>query len=139
MKKTILTMMVVVMTMIGASAQNFTVVSTYLAPTEGESYSTDNFTNNLGVMYKCADKCSIGLTKNNENYDLIGRYNYSDNVYVSLQAPTEEVINNLSVGVGYSLPVWNGICVEPNYTMNVSADDTGERAGSFNLGISFKF
>ena len=82
---------------------------------------------------------SRNLIKNNENYDLIGRYNYSDNVYVSLQAPTEEVINNLSVGVGYSLPVWNGICVEPNYTMNVSADDTGERAGSFNLGISFKF
>jgi hypothetical protein len=139
MKKTILTMMVVVMTMIGVSAQNFTVVSTYLAPAEGESYSTDNFTNNLGVMYKCADKCSVGLSKNNEEYDLIGRYNYSDNVYVSLQAPTEEVMDNLSVGVGYSLSVWNGICVEPNYTMNVSADDAGDRAGSFNLGISFKF
>jgi len=90
-------------------------------------------------MYKVADNCSFGLTKNGDNYDLLGRYNYSDNVYVSIQAPTEETTDNLSVGLGYSLSVWKGICVEPNYTMNVSADDNGERGGSFNLGLSYRF
>ena len=90
-------------------------------------------------MYNCADKCSVGLTKNNEEYDLIGRYNYSDAIYVSLQAPTEETVDNLSIGLGYSLSVWKGVCVEPNYTMPVSADDNGEREGSFNLGLSYRF
>jgi len=139
MKKTILTLIVAIMATIGASAQNFTVVSTYNSPAEGESYSVSNFTNNLGVMYKCADNCSVGLMQNDEEYDLIGRYNYSDNIYVSLQAPTEEMMDNLSIGLGYSLSVWKGICVEPNYTMPVNADDNGDREGSFNLGLSYRF
>ena len=54
-------------------------------------------------------------------------------------APTEEATDNLSVGVGYSLNVWKGLNVEPNYTMNASADDDGERNGSFNLGLSYRF
>lgn len=136
--KTILTMMIALMT-IGASAQNFTVVSTYNAPEDGASMELSNFTNNVGVMYKCADNCSVGLVQNGEEYDLLSRYNYSDNVYVSLQAPTEEMIDNLSIGLGYSLSVWKGICVEPNYTMPVNTDDNGEREGSFNLGLSYRF
>ena len=139
MTKTILTLIVALMVTIGASAQNFMVVSTYNSPAEGESYSVDNITNNLGVMYKCADKCSVGFAKNDEEYDLIGRYNYSDNIYVSLQAPTEETFDNLSIGLGYSLSVWKGMSVEPNYTMPVNADDNGEREGSFNLGLSYRF
>ena len=98
MKKTILTLMVAIATMIGASAQTFTVVSTYNVPAD-----------------------------------------YSDAIYISLQAPTEETTDNLSIGLGYSLSVWKGVCVEPNYTMPVSADDNGEREGSFNLGLSYRF
>jgi hypothetical protein len=139
MKKTILTLVIAVIATIGASAQNFMVVTTYDSPAEGESNSVDNFTNNLGIMYKCAQHCSVGLTKNDEEYDLIGRYNYSDNIYVSLQAPTEETFNNLSIGLGYSLLAWKGLCLEPNYTMPVNADDNGDRKGSFNLGLSYSF
>ena len=139
MKKTILTLIVALIATIGASAQNFTVVSTYNAPAEGDSYSVDNFMNNMGVMYQVADKCSAGFIKNGEEYDLLGRYNYSDDLYVSLQAPTEEMMDNLSIGLGYSLSVWKGICVEPNYTMPVNADDNGDREGSFNLGLSYRF
>lgn len=127
------------MATIGASAQNFTVVSTYNSPAEGESYSVDSFTNNLGVMYKCADKCSVGFIKNGEEYDILGRYNWTGNTYVSLQAPTDNMMDNLSIGLGYSLSVWKGICVEPNYTMPVNADDNGEREGSFNIGLSYSF
>lgn len=137
--KTILTMLVAIMVTIGASAQNFTVVSTYNAPADGETMSVDNFINNFGVMYKVADNCSVGLIKNDDVYDLISRYNYTDEVFVSLQAPTEEMIDNLSIGLGYSLSVWKGIRVEPNYTMNVTADDNGDRGGNFNLGLSYRF
>tara|TARA_R110000737_G_scaffold196212_1_gene216943 strand:- start:637 stop:1056 length:420 start_codon:yes stop_codon:yes gene_type:complete len=139
MKKTILTLMVAIATMIGASAQTFTVVSTYNAPAEGADLELGAITDNLGVLVSVANNCSAGFVKNGEEYDLIGRYNYSDAIYISLQAPTEETTDNLSIGLGYSLSVWKGVCVEPNYTMPVSADDNGEREGSFNLGLSYRF
>jgi len=139
MKKTILTLIVALIATIGASAQNFTVVTTYNAPAEGESYSVSNFTNSLGVMYTVANNCSAGFIKNGEEYDLLARYNWQGNTYFSLQAPTSETMDNLSIGLGYSLSVWKGVCVEPNYTMNVSADDNGERGGNFNLGLSYRF
>ena len=129
MKKTILTLIVALIATIGVTAQNFTVVTTYNAPAEGEENS----------VYKCADNCSAGLVKNGEEYDLLARYNYSDNIYISAQAPTSEMMDNLSIGLGYSLSVWKGVCVEPNYTMPVNADDNGEREGSFNLGLSYRF
>jgi hypothetical protein len=139
MKKTILTLIVALIATIGVTAQNFTVVTTYNSPAEGEENSVENFTNSIGVLYKCADNCSAGLVKNGEEYDLLARYNYSDNIYISAQAPTSEMMDNLSIGLGYSLSVWKGVCVEPNYTMPVNADDNGEREGSFNLGLSYRF
>lgn len=139
MKKMFLTMALAVGTLFAATAQDFTVVSSYNAPAEGESYSVENFTNNLGIMYKCADNCSVGLVKNGEEYDLLARYNYNANLFVSLQAPTEETFDNLSVGLGYSFNVWKNLNVEPNYTMDANANDDGERNGSFNLGLSYRF
>lgn len=139
MKKTILTLVVAIATMIGASAQTFTVVSTYNAPAEGADLELGAITDNLGVMVDVANNCMFGMVKNGEEYDLISRYNYSDNIYVSIQAPTEETFDNLSIGLGYSLQVWNALYVEPNYTMNVSEDELGERNGSFNLGLSYRF
>jgi len=139
MKKTIFTLVVALATTIGASAQSFTVVSTYNAPEEGASYELSNLTNNLGVMYKVADNCSFGFVKNGEEYDMISRYNHNDNVFVSVQAPTEDIVNNLTLGLGYTLSVWKGICVEPNYTINVSEDANGDRTGEFNLGLSYRF
>ena len=135
MKKMFLTVVLAAGTLFAATAQDFTVVSSYNAPAEGEDYST----NNLGVLYNVANNCSVGLVKNGEEYDLLARYNYNANLFISLQAPTEEATDNLSVGVGYSLNVWKGLNVEPNYTMNASADDDGERNGSFNLGLSYRF
>lgn len=139
MKKMFLTVVLAAGTLFAATAQDFTVVSSYNAPAEGEDYSVTDLTNNLGVLYNVADNCSVGLVKNGEEYDLLARYNYNANLFISLQAPTEEATDNLSVGVGYSLNVWKGLNVEPNYTMNASADDDGDRAGSFNLGLSYRF
>ena len=139
MKKTILTLVVAIATMIGASAQTFTVVSTYNAPAEGADLELGAFTDNLGVMVSVANNCMIGMVKNGEEFDILGRYAYSDNIYVSLQAPTEETLDNLSLGLGYSFDVWKGLTIEPNYTMNLNEDELGERNGSFNLGLAYRF
>jgi|TARA_R100000541_G_C1880388_1_gene82214 hypothetical protein len=139
MKKTILTLLVAIATTIGASAQTFTVVTTYNAPAEGADLEMGALTDNLGVMVDVANNCMLGLVQNGEEYDLIARYNYSDNIFVSAQAPTEETLDNLTVGLGYSLKVWKALCVEPNYSMNLSEDESGERNGTFNLGLSYRF
>jgi opacity protein-like surface antigen len=140
MKKTIMSLAFGLLMTVGVNAQEkFTVVSTYNAPAEGESYSVSSFTNNLGVMYAVANNCSVGLTKVGDDYELISRYNYSDAIFISLQAPTKEIMDNMVVGVGYSLGVWKSLSVEPNYTMPVNADVDGNREGSFNLGLSYKF
>jgi len=144
MKKLFLTMAVAFSTLI-ASAQ-FMVVTTYNAPEDGAEWEMTSLTDNLGVGYTLNNgKCVIGLIKAGEDslgdasYDLWGRYNWNQNMYVSVQAPTEEMMDNLTVGIGYSYNVWKGVCIEPNYSMGLKEDDNGEREGSFNLGLSYKF
>ena len=128
-----------------ASAQ-FMAVTTYNAPEDGAEWEMTSLTDNMGIGYALnSGKCVIGLVKAGEDslgeasYDLWGRYNWNKNVYVSVQAPTEEMMDNLTVGVGYSYNVWKGLCVEPNYSMGLKEDEDGEREGSFNLGLSYKF
>ena len=128
-----------------ASAQ-FMVVTTYNAPEDGAEWEMTSLTDNLGVGYTLNNgKCVVGLMKAGEDslgdasYDLWGRYNWNQNMYVSVQAPTEEMMDNLTIGVGYSYNVWKGVCIEPNYSMGLKEDDNGEREGSFNLGLSYKF
>ena len=139
-----LTMALAFVTMF-ASAQNFMVVTTYNAAEEGESFEVANLTDNMGIGYKIGDTYVVGLVKNGEdaegntNYDLWGRYNWNANMYVAVQAPTEEMMDNLTIGLGYSFAVWNGLHVEPNYSMGLKEDENGEREGSFNLGLAYRF
>ena len=144
MKKLILTMAVVAFTTLFASAQ-FMVVTTYNAPEDGAEWEMTSLTDNMGIGYAVNGTWTVGLIKAGEDslgdasYDLWGRYNWNENVYVSVQAPTEEMMDNLTVGVGYSYNVWKGLNVEPNYSMGLKEDEEGEREGSFNLGLSYKF
>ena len=144
MKKLILTMAVVAFTTLFASAQ-FMVVTSYNAPEDGAEWEMTSLTDNMGLGYAVNDTWTVGLIKAGEDslgdasYDLWGRYNWNANVYVSVQAPTEEMMDNLTVGVGYSYNVWKGLNVEPNYSMGLKEDENGEREGSFNLGLSYKF
>ena len=144
MKKLILTMAVVAFTTLFASAQ-FMVVTTYNAPEDGAEWEMTSLTDNMGIGYAVNDAWTVGLIKAGEDslgdasYDLWGRYNWNENVYVSVQAPTEEMMDNLTLGLGYSYNVWKGLHVEPNYSMGLKEDEEGERAGSFNLGLSYKF
>ena len=129
MKKTILTT-VVALFCLSASAQ-YRVMSNVNEPTEGESWGVENFTDNIGVGYQVNNEVMIGLMQNGDDYNFVGRYNLNDNLYLSVQTPTENAVDNMTLGVGFSINVWNSLYVEPNYT-------TKDDEGSFNIGLSYK-
>ena len=141
MKKIFLTSAIALSTLF-ASAQNFMVVSTY----DGDQEETvDMLTQNIGFGYAVNETWTLGLIQNGEDvdgetiYDLWARYNLKNNAYVSLQATQEDLMDNLTVGLGYSFNVWKGLNVEPNYSMGLKEDEAGDREGTFNLGLSYKF
>ncbi|MGY8989841.1 MAG: hypothetical protein ACKVJA_06245 [Flavobacteriales bacterium] len=142
MKKVLLTAVVALSTLV-ASAQ-FMVVTTYDGDQEENA---DKLTANMGVGYVVSDAFTVGLAKGavnaegDDTYDLWARYNLSmmEGAYASLQMPTEDGSENMSIGIGFSFNVWNSLYVEPNYTMPTSEDDNGDREGSFNFGLSYKF
>ena len=129
MKKTILTT-VVALFCLSASAQ-FRVMSSINTSGEGSMLSVDSITNNLGFGYQVNSDVMVGFQKNGENYDLVARYSLNDNMYLSAQAPTEDSGDNITLGVGTSIKVWNELYVEPNYSRK-----DGEV--SFNVGLSYK-
>ena len=122
-----------------ASAQ-FMVVTTYNAPEDGAEWEMSSLTDNMGVGYALnGGKLVVGVVQAGEDaYDLWGRYNLKGSIYVSAQAPTEEMMDNLTLGLGYSYNVWKGLCIEPSYSMGLKEDEAGEREGSFNVGLSYK-
>jgi len=144
MQKLFLTMAVAFSTLI-ASAQ-FTVVTSYVAPEDGAEWEMSSLTDNMGIGYALnGGQYTVGLIKaetdslDEATYDLWGRYNLKNNLYVSVQAPMEEMMENLTVGIGYSYAAWKGLCIEPNYSIGLKEDEDGEREGSFNIGLSYKF
>ena len=135
MNKLFLTMTLALVTMF-ASAQ-IMVITTVEQPADDAEWEMSNFTDNLGIGYQLNEKTTIGIVKNGEDYDLWGRYQLQMG-YLSVQAPSEEMADNLNVGVGYSLEVWNGLYVEPSYSMPLKEDGEGNREGAFKLGIAYK-
>ena len=129
MKKTILTT-VIALFCLSASAQ-YRVMSNVNEPTEGESWGVENFTDNLGVGYQVNNEVMIGVMQNGDDYDFVARYSLSDNMYLSAQMPTENSADNMTLGVGFSINVWNSLYVEPNYTRQDDED-------GFNVGLSYK-
>ena len=115
------------------SAQ-FMAVTTINQPEDDAEWEMSNVTDNIGIGYMLKDNIAIGLVKNGEEYDVWGRY-YFSNCYAVVQAPTEEATDNLNFGVGYSFKVWKELYVDPNYMMSMEEDSEGE----FKIGISYKF
>ena len=136
MNKLFLTMTLAFVTMF-ASAQ-IMVITTVEQPADDAEWEMSNFTDNLGIGYQLNDKITIGAIKNGEDYDLWGRYQLKMG-YLSVQAPTEEMTDNLNIGVGYSLKVWNELYIEPNYSMPLNEDTEGNREGEFKIGVAYKF
>ncbi|MBT4477868.1 MAG: hypothetical protein HOC66_00505, partial [Flavobacteriales bacterium] len=62
-----------------------------------------------------------------------------EGAYAMIQMPTEDMSDNMKVGLGMSFAVWNSLYLEPNYTMPVSEDSNGDREGEFNIGIGYRF
>ena len=127
-----LTMALAFVTMI--SSAQFMVVTTMTQPADGEEWAMSNITDNMGVGYVLNDKMTLGMVKNGEEYDMWGRY-YFSRCYAVVQAPMEEMTDNMIFGVGYSMKIWNELYVEPSYMMSMKEDSEGE----FKLGMSYKF
>ena len=135
MNKLFLTMTLALVTMF-ASAQ-IMVITTVEQPADDAEWGMSNFTDNLGIGYQLNEKVTIGAVRSGEDYDLWGRYQLKMG-YLSVQAPMEEMTDNLNVGVGYSLKVWNSVYVEPSYSMPLKEDAEGNREGAFKLGIAYR-
>ena len=109
------------------------------------SDSTWSVTDKLGVGYEVNDKLMIGLTMDGEDkYELLGRYSLMNGVWgtcvYNYDADSEdELMDNMELGLGYSLKVWDKLYIDPNYTMPAKTDEDGEREGTFNLSVSYKF
>lgn len=135
MNKLFLTMTLALVTMF-ASAQVM-VITTVEQPADDAEWEMSNFTDNLGIGYQLNEKVTVGIVKNGEDYDLWGRYQLQIG-YLSVQAPSEEMADNLNIGVGYSLEVWNGLYVEPSYSMPLKEDGEGNREGVIKVGVAYK-
>ena len=117
------------------SSAQFMVVTTISQPVDSAEWGMSNITDNMGIGYQFNDKMIIGVVKNGEDYDLWGRYNINF-MYVTVQAPTDStMMDNASIGVGYSLKVWKELYIEPSYTMDMKEND----GGKFKLGVAFRF
>ena len=141
MKKLFLTMTLAFCTMI-ASAQ-YSVLTTVTSVEDEAGETTYNVTDKLGVGYQMNEKLMVGFTMDGEdNYELLGRYALMNGVWAicvyNYNADTEELLDKMDLGLGYSFKVWNNLYVEPNYTMPLEEDKDGEREGTFNLGLSYK-
>ena len=144
MNKLFLTMALAFCTMV-ASAQ-FSVITT-ITSVEEENETTYNATDMLGIGYQVSEKLMIACTRNGEdNYDVLGRYTLTNGIwgtvvynYIEDYAEDADLMETLNLGVGYSFKVWDNLYVDPNYTMPAKADENGEREGSLNLSVSYKF
>ena len=136
MNKLFLTMLFSVATMF-ASAQ-MTVMTTV---TEVEDEY--NFTDNLAVGYNINDMLMLGLEMDGEDkYEIMARYAFADNCWAYGSFDTEgegEYIDRLDLGVGYSFNIWQGLYVDPNYTVSMNKNSDDEYEGNFNLTLSYKF
>jgi len=139
MNKLFLTMTLAFCTMI-ASAQ-YSVLTTFNEAAD----STWNVTDKMGVGYQVNEKLMVGITLDGEDkYELLGRYALMNGIWgtcvYSYDADSEaELMDKVKLGLGYSWNVWKGLSIDPNYTMPAKADEAGEREGSLNLSVSYKF
>tara|TARA_R110001599_G_scaffold77721_1_gene211739 strand:+ start:182 stop:601 length:420 start_codon:yes stop_codon:yes gene_type:complete len=139
MTKLFLTMTLAFSTMM-ASAQ-FSALTTVSETTD----STWSVTEKLGVGYQVNEKLMVGITMDGEDkYELLARYDLHHGLWATCvynyEADAEgELMDKMDVGVGYSIKVWKGLHFDPNYTLSLKEDEEGNREGSLNLSVSYKF
>jgi hypothetical protein len=141
MNNLFLTMTLALCTMV-ASAQ-YSVLTTVTSVEEADE-TTYNVTDKLGVGYQVNEKLLVGLTLDGEDkYELLGRYSLMNGIWGTCvynhDDSDAELMDRVDLGLGYSFKVWNNLYVDPNYTMPAKADANGEREGTLNLSVSYKF
>ena len=136
MNKLFLTMLLSVATIV-ASAQ-ITIISTVT-----EVDDEYNFTDNLAVGYNINNMLMLGLEMNGEeNYNVMARYSFANNCWAYGSYDTEaegELVDKLNLGVGYSFNVWEGLYIDPNYTVSMMKNSDDEYEGKLNFTVSYKF
>jgi predicted porin len=143
MTKLFLTMTLAFSTMI-ASAQ-YSVLTTITSVEDEAGESTYNVTDKIGVGYQVNEDLMVGLTLDGEDkYDLLARYDLHHGIWATCvynyEADAEDgLMDRMDIGLGYSLKLWKDLYIDPNYTMPAKADENGDREGSLNLSVSYKF
>ena len=143
MNKLFLTMTLVFSTII-ASAQ-FSALTTVTSVEDEAGETTYNFTDKIGVGYDVNEKLMVGLTMDGEDkYELLGRYALTNGVWgtcvYNYEADSDtELMDNIELGLGYSFNIWDKLYIEPNYTMPAKENEVGDREGTLNLSVSYKF
>ena len=131
------------MTTLFASAQFMVVTTVKEASDEADGFEMEQITDQIGLGYMLNDNFTVGIQRTGEDdngdttYDMWARYNFGNSMWAVVKAPSEEASDNLSVGIGYSLNVWNSVYVEPSYTMSMADDSDDE--GTLNLGLAWRF
>ena len=131
------------MTTLFASAQFMVVTTVSEQSDDDDGFEMEQITDQIGLGYMLNDNFTVGVQRTGEDengdttYDMWARYSFGDNMWAVVKAPSEEASDNLSVGVGYSLNVWNSVYVEPSYTMSMADDSDDE--GTLNLGLAWRF
>jgi hypothetical protein len=142
MNKLFLTMTLVFSTII-ASAQ-FSALTTVTSVEDEAGETTYNFTDKIGVGYDVNEKLMVGLTTDGEDkYELLGRYALMNGIWGTCvynhDDSDAELMDRVELGLGYSWNIWKGLSIDPNYTMPLKEDEAGEREGTLNLSVSYKF
>ena len=143
MNKIFLTMTLALCTTI-AFAQ-YSVLTTVTSTEDEAGKTTYNVTDKIGVGYNLNDCVMVGVTMDGEEkYELLARYKvhksgiWATCVY-NYDEDTKELIDRMDLGLGYSFNIWDKLYVDPNYTMPLEEDTNGDREGSFNVSVSYKF
>ena len=143
MKKVLFTA-ALAMTTLFASAQFMVVTTVTEASDEAEnSFEMEQITDKIGLGYMLNDNFTVGVQRTGEDengdttYDMWARYNFGNDFWAVVSAPSEEASDNMSVGIGYSLNVWKAVYVEPSFTMSMADDSDDE--GTLNLGLAWRF
>ena len=142
MNKLFLTMALAFSTTI-ASAQ-YSVMTTVTSTEDEAGETTYNATDKIGVGYQVSEKLMLGVTRDGEdNFEVLGRYALMNGVWGTCvynhDDSDAELMDRVELGLGYSFKVWNDLYIDPNYTMPATANEAGEREGSLNLSVSYKF
>tara|TARA_B100000519_G_C14252620_1_gene443266 strand:- start:2579 stop:3016 length:438 start_codon:yes stop_codon:yes gene_type:complete len=144
--KKLLLLTITILTTVCVNAQ-FLVMTTISSEEDDSGASVYNATDQIGIGYQVTEELMIGATMDGmdeeDGYNIIGRYMLMDCFWATCvynyDSDSDELINKMDLGVGYSYNVWDKLYIDPNYTMPLEADKSGDRKGSFNLSISYKF